>query len=80
MQENKPIAFASKSLSKSEQIYDNIEREIIAIVFSCDRFHLYVYGTKFTVMTIEMIKCKSKPKSPAAPHTVLQLLGYIQTC
>ena len=36
LQEDKPIAFASKSLSDTEQRYANIERELLAVVFACE--------------------------------------------
>ena len=69
LQNNIPIAFASKTLSSTEQRYANIEREMLAIVFGCERFHYYVYGRKFEVITdhkpLEMITKKSLEKSPA---------------
>ena len=48
-QEEKPIAFASKSLSDCESRYANIERELLAVVFGCERFHTYLYGQSFIV-------------------------------
>ena len=38
LQEGKPIAFASKALTETEQRYANIERELLAVVFGCERF------------------------------------------
>ena len=49
LQEGKPIAFASKSLTPAEQRYANIEQEMLAVVFGGKRFHTYVYGQHFTV-------------------------------
>ena len=43
IQHGKPIALASKSLSDCEQQYANTEREMLAVVFCCERFHMYVY-------------------------------------
>ena len=43
VQEGKPIAFASKSLTDTETRYANIERELLAIVFACQRFNTYMY-------------------------------------
>ena len=39
LQDNKPIAFASKSLTDTETRYANVERELLAIVFACEKFH-----------------------------------------
>ena len=42
IQHGKLIAFASKSLSDCEQRYANIEREMLAVVFGCESFHMYL--------------------------------------
>ena len=44
-----PVAYASRSLTKTEQNYAQIEKETLAIVFGTQRFHDYVYGKHFTV-------------------------------
>ena len=38
-QSNKPIAFASKALTPAETRYANIERELLAVVYGCEKFH-----------------------------------------
>ena len=45
------IAYASKSLSETEQRYSQTEREALAVVWGCEYFHLYVYGKPVTVCT-----------------------------
>lgn len=49
MQENQPIAYASKALSKSQQNYAQIEKEALAIKFGCTKFHEYIVGKKLEV-------------------------------
>ena len=49
IQDGHPIAFASKSLTDTETRYANIERELLAIVFTCQHFNTYVLGRPFTV-------------------------------
>ena len=50
-QENKPIAFASKALTPAETRYANIKRELLAVVYGCEKFHSYLYGRSFVVKT-----------------------------
>lgn len=46
MQGNKPVAYASKSLTQTERAYAQIEKELLAIVFACRKFHHMLYGRK----------------------------------
>ena len=51
LQDGKPIAFSSKTLSSCEQRYVNKERELLAILWGAQNFHTYVYGRKVLVET-----------------------------
>ena len=48
-QNGKPVVFASKSLADTEKRYANIERELLRVVFRCERFHTYIYGKPVSV-------------------------------
>lgn len=51
IQEGKPIRFLSKSLTQTEADYSNIERELLAILFACERLHQYTFGRMVTIHT-----------------------------
>ena len=51
LQEGKPVAFASKALTPTQQRYAQIEKEMLAIVFGCEKFHHYIFGRQFIVET-----------------------------
>ena len=51
MHGNKPIAYASASLTNSQINYAQIEKEMFAILFGCIRFHQYIYGREVLVET-----------------------------
>ena len=64
----KPIAYASKAMTQCEQHYTQIEKETLAIVFACERFHDYTYGRQVIVRSdhkpIKAIFTKPLNKAP----------------
>ena len=50
--EEKPIAYASRTLSNSERNYSQIDKESLAIIFAVKHFHFFLYGKdRFTIYT-----------------------------
>ncbi|XP_054277868.1 uncharacterized protein K02A2.6-like [Macrosteles quadrilineatus] len=49
--EEKPIAYASKTLNKAEQNYSQIEREALALIYAIKKFRIYLWGTHFLIQT-----------------------------
>ena len=44
LQEGRPVAYTSRALTETESRYAQIEKEMLAIVHSCRKFHHYVFG------------------------------------
>ena len=83
-QDEKPEAYASKTLTKAETNYAQIEKEMLSIVFfSCKRFHQYIYGN-CKVITVEsdhkpissIWKNSLCNASPSLQRMLLQLQKY----
>ena len=84
LQDDKPIAYASRALTDPETRYAQIEKELLAVVFAFTRFHQYVYGKEVKVESdhkpLESIT--KKPLSAAPPRLqrmLLQLQRYTFT-
>ncbi|MEW8560660.1 MAG: RNase H-like domain-containing protein, partial [Candidatus Thiodiazotropha sp.] len=81
LQEGRPVAYASKSLTPSEVNYAQIELEMYGILFGCKRFHQYIYGRKISVQTdhLPLVPIMKKPLHVAPPRLqrmMLQLQPY----
>ena len=48
-QEERPVAYASRSLTDAESRYAQIEKELLAVQFSLESLHQYIYGKKVTI-------------------------------
>jgi hypothetical protein len=80
-QEERPIVFASKTLTPTQANYSNIEREMLGVMYGVERFNTYLYGRRFTIITdhkpLEII-C-NKPITSAPPRLqrmLLRIQGY----
>jgi transposase InsO family protein len=47
----RPVAYASRVLSSAERKYSVSEREALACIWACERWHFYLYGRKFVLRT-----------------------------
>ena len=60
----RPIAYASKTLSSTERSYFQIEREALSLLFDVRKFHQFLFGRKFTlVMDYKPFLVVLEPKS-----------------
>ena len=68
LQNGKPIEYASRSLTDTETRYAQIEKEMLAIVFSLERFNQYTFGRHVHIESdhkpLEMILQKPLARAP----------------
>ena len=46
-----PIGYASRTLNKHEKMYSQLDKEGVSIIFGLKKFHQYLYGRRFTIIT-----------------------------
>ena len=47
----KPVGFASRTLSKAERNYSHLDKEALAIIYGVKRYHQYLHGRSFEIKT-----------------------------
>ena len=81
LQKGQPVAYASRALTETEQNYPQIDKELLAIVFGCEKFHSYVYGRPIDIQTdhnplVTIVKKSLHKASPRLQRLLLRLLKY----
>lgn len=79
LQHNGPVEYAAKSLSDTQRRYAQIEKELLAVLFACQRFHSYVYGRKLVIETDHkpLLGLVKKPIAEATPR-LQRILLHLQ--
>ena len=79
---HRPVCFASRSLTETEQRYAVIEKEALAATWACEKFADYITGIPFTLETdhkplVPLLSTKDLSKIP--PHILrfrLRMMRY----
>lgn len=80
-QNNLPVAYASKALNDCQKNYAQIEKELLAILFGCEKFNQYIYGRKVTIETdhaplVSIVKKALNSLTPRIQRMLLKLQKY----
>lgn len=75
--EERPIAFASRSLTRAEQNYSQLDREALAIVYGVSHFQQYLIGKRFTMVTDNQPLARIlHPRATVSKTTSERLIRY----
>ena len=64
-----PVAYVSRTFTDAERRYSQTEREALAVVWACERFHIYLYGQEFKLYTDhKALEVIYRPRSKPSPR------------
>lgn len=79
LQNEQPVAYASRSLNTAERNYAQIEKEMLAIVFGLTKFHQYAYGKSVDVETDHKpLESLFKKPLSQAPQRIQRMMLKVQ--
>ena len=80
LQNGQPVAYTSRALTSAETRYAQIEKELLAIVFACERFEAYIYGRDETNVQTDRKPLESIFMKPlnATPKRLQRMLLRLQ--
>lgn len=80
LQNGLPVTYASRTLTNAERNYAQIEKELLACVFACERFYPYIYGRSDVTIETDhkpLVSIISKPIG-SAPARLQRMLLRLQ--
>lgn len=84
LQEGRPIAYTSRAMTETQKRYAQIEKEMLAIVHCCKKFHQYIFGKTVKVESdhkpLQAIFTKPLLAAPMRLQTMLLRLQPYDLC
>ena len=68
------VRYASRALTDVEKRYSQTDREMLAVVYGVEHFHMYLYGSDFTVITDHKpLLGLISSKKPCTPYRTMEI-------
>ena len=81
LQNQKPVAYASRALTETETRYAQIEKEMLAIVYAPEKFNQFTFGRKVTVHSNHKpLEAILKKPLACAPRRLQGMIMRLQKC
>ena len=82
IQKGKVVSYASRALTKTEQNYQNLEREALGTIWGMEKFHYFLYGKEFTLETdqkplVSIYKKHMVDISPRVQRLIVRSFPYL---
>ena len=79
IQKEKVICYASRSLQKTEQNYQNLERKALGMIWGMEKFNYFLYGKEFTDQKplISIYKKHMIDISPRVQRLIVRYFPYL---
>ena len=82
IQKEKVMCYASRALTKTEQNYQNLEREALETIWGMEKFHYFLYGKEFTLETkqkplVRIYKKHMIDISPRVQRLIVRSFPYL---
>ena len=82
IQKGKVICYVSRALTKTEQNYQNVEREVLGTIWGMEKFHYFLYEKEFTLETdqkplVSIYKKHMIDISPRVQRLIVRSFPYL---
>ena len=80
LQNGQPVEYSSHALTSAEIHYAQIEKELLAIVFACQHYDVYIYGRESVQVEADHKPLVLIMQKPCSRHTICSMLTLLRLC